>query len=105
MESFFKGDTFSKNYTVTLDDGDYTFENGDELHVAFFDMFGKPHAQKVHIVTTPTDEIHITWGVDETNTLQGLYVLQVNISTNSFSKTEQSFVYVNNVYLGDGEIG
>ena len=107
MESFFKGDTFSKNYTVTLDDGDYEFANGDVLKVAFFDLFGKPYAQKTHKVTTPTNEIQITWSHEETEDLRGLYVLQVNITTSTFSQTNQDFVYVNNndVYAGDGDIG
>lgn len=99
MSKDFRGDTFFRNYSVELDDGAYTFKDGDIIKVAFCDN-EKLYLKKEIKLPAGEKEIDISWTAEEMATLEPKqYVLEVEIVALDFTITDQEVVIIDEDFI------
>ena len=95
----FRGDTFFRSYTVDFDNEAYKFIKGDIVKVAFVKDDIRYLEQTIEVVSEQ-DQVDIRWEAKDMATLEiGQYILETEITTNVFVKTDQEQIYVAKDYI------
>lgn len=96
----YRGDTFIRNYSAETDIGDYTFESGDVLKVAFVDYDGSLYLEKIINLTAGETDVDVTWTAGEMRTLKiGNYIIEAELTTSGWTKTIQEEIVVLKDYI------
>ena len=99
MNKNFRGDTFFRNYSVELDDGIYTFKDGDKINVAFCDG-NETYLKKEVKLPVGEEEIDICWTAGEMATLEAKqYVLETEFVALDFTITTQEVIVIDEDFI------
>lgn len=98
----FRGDTFNKTITVTLDGTTpYEFVVGDRIKTCF--VKGKTYNEKEIVIEAPTEAVKVSYSSEEMQNVElGKNIFEVEVQTGSFVKTYQQLIEIERDYI-DGK--